>query len=115
MSQKYQSVPNIRFLPNYTKVSNGSKSYPKETLKVFVDGRVRRMENFRVTTGYGFKGFRSFRTWQQDKGHQAEIEEFVERVTKGGFPLIPMDQLVNFTRASFAAMELAKSGKIVQL
>jgi predicted dehydrogenase len=37
--------------------SNGSKSYPRETLEVFSDGRVLRMENFRVTRGYGVKGF----------------------------------------------------------
>ncbi|MFA6413682.1 MAG: bi-domain-containing oxidoreductase, partial [Syntrophales bacterium] len=40
--------------------ANGSKSYPKETLEIFGDGRVIWMGNFRVTTGYGFKGFRSF-------------------------------------------------------
>ncbi len=37
--------------------ANGAKSYPKETLEVFGDGRVIRMENFRITTGYGFKGY----------------------------------------------------------
>ncbi len=56
--------------------ANGSKSYPKETLEVFGDGRVIRMENFRITTGYGFKGFGTFRTWRQDKGHRAEIAAF---------------------------------------
>ena len=62
--------------------ANGSKSYPKETLEVFGDGRVIRMENFRVTTGYGFKGFRSFRTWRQDKGHRREIAAFVNAVER---------------------------------
>jgi predicted dehydrogenase len=95
--------------------ANGSKSYPKETLEVFVDGRVIRMENFRITKGYGFKGFSSFRTWRQDKGHQTEIAAFVERVSEGGMPLIPIDQLVNVTRSSFAAMESAKSGRTIQV
>ena len=95
--------------------ANGSKSYPKETLEVFVDGRVIRLENFRITKGYGFKGFSSFRTWRQDKGHQTEIAAFVERVSEGGMPLIPIDQLVNVTRASFAAMESAKSGRTIQV
>lgn len=95
--------------------ANGSKSYPKETLEIFGDGRVLRMENFRVTTGYGFKGFRSFRTWRQDKGHRAEIAAFVERAASGGPPLIPFAQLVNVTRASFAAVESARSGKVITI
>ena len=115
--------------------ANGSKSYPKETLEIFGDGRVIRMENFRVTTGYGFKGFRSFRTWRQDKGHRAEIAAFVDAVARResgdtipisgeigscpqipvGAPLIPFDQIVNVTRASFAAVESARTGKVIRI
>jgi predicted dehydrogenase/threonine dehydrogenase-like Zn-dependent dehydrogenase len=95
--------------------ANGSKSYPKETLEVFGDGRVIRMENFRFTKGYGFKGFKSFRTWRQDKGHRAEITAFVERVSAGGASLIPFEQIVNVTQASFAAVESAKTNKTIQV
>ncbi len=93
--------------------ANGSKSYPKERLEVFGDGRVIRMENFRLTIGYGFKGFRSFRTWRQDKGHRAEIAAFVDALANGGAPLIPFDAIVNVTRASFAAVESALTGKVI--
>jgi predicted dehydrogenase len=72
--------------------ANGAKSYPKEMLEVFTDGRVLRMENFRATHGYGFKGFSKFKTSSQDKGHAAELAAFVERLAKGGEPLIPFDQ-----------------------
>jgi len=114
--------------------ANGSKSYPKETLEVFSDGRVIRMENFRVTTGFGFKGFRSFRTWRQDKGHQAEIAAFVKAVALGqaqdargnkgngnnpvfseSYTLIPFEQIVNVTRASFAAVAAARTGKVLEV
>jgi predicted dehydrogenase len=93
--------------------ANGSKSYPKETLEVFGDGRVIRMENFLATRGYGFKGFHSFRTWRQDKGHRAEVAAFVDRVATGGEQLIPFNQMANVTRASFAAMEAARTGKVI--
>ena len=85
--------------------ANGAKNYPKETLEVFSDGRVLRMENFRVTRGYGFRGFRKFKTMKQDKGHRAEIAAFVERVKTGGEPLIPLEELVNVTEAAFIAAE----------
>ena len=95
--------------------ANGAKSYPKETLEVFGDGRVIRIENFRITTGYGFKGFRSFRTWRQDKGHRAEIAAFVDRVSTDSAPLIPFKEIVNVTRASFAAVESAKTEKVISI
>ena len=95
--------------------ANGSKNFPKETLEIFGEGRVIRMENFRVTSGYGFKGFRSFRTWRQDKGHRAEIAAFIKAVGENAPPLIPFDEIVNATRTSFAAVESAKSGKIITI
>ena len=95
--------------------ANGSKSYPKEILEIFSDGRVIRMENFRVTRGYSFMGFKKFKTFRQDKGHSAEIGAFIERVINGGVPLIAFEELVNVTRATFAAVESAADGKVVSL
>jgi predicted dehydrogenase/threonine dehydrogenase-like Zn-dependent dehydrogenase len=95
--------------------SNGSKSYPKETLEVFSDGRVLRVENFRMTRGYGFPRLRKFKTSRQDKGHNAEVAAFIERIAQGGAPLIPFDQLHNITRASFAAVESAREGRTLSL
>lgn len=95
--------------------ANGAKSYPKETLEVFSDGRVLRVENFRITRGYGVPGFRKFKTSRQDKGHRAEIAAFVNRVEQGGDAPIPFDQLVNVTRASFAAVAAARENRMVRL
>ena len=95
--------------------ANGSKSYPKEMLEVFSEGRVLRMENFRITLGYGFKGFKRFRTLRQDKGHNAEVAAFVERIAAGGEALIPFEQLENVTRAGFAAVESARERQTVIL
>jgi predicted dehydrogenase len=95
--------------------ANGAKSYPKEMLEVFSDGRVLRLENFRKTMGFGFKGFKKLKTWRQDKGHAAEISQFIKRVEQGGEPLIPFDQLRNVTQASFAAVKSARDRTIIVL
>jgi predicted dehydrogenase/Zn-dependent alcohol dehydrogenase len=95
--------------------SNGSKSYPKETLEVFSDNRVVRMENFRVTRGYGFSGFKKFKTSRQDKGHNAEVAAFIDRLASGAAPLIPFSDLTNVTRASFAAVESASRKETISL
>jgi predicted dehydrogenase/D-arabinose 1-dehydrogenase-like Zn-dependent alcohol dehydrogenase len=95
--------------------ANGSRRFPKETLEVFSDGRVLRMENFKRTLGYGFKGFKKFTTWRQDKGHKAEIARFIDLVACGGPPLIPLEELVNTTQASIAAVSAAKSETCIRL
>jgi len=92
---------------------NGSKSYPKEMLEIFSDGRVLRLDNFRKLTGYGFKGFRKFKTSRQDKGHNTEFSAFVDSLSTGGEPLISMNELVNSTLASFAAMTSAAENRTI--
>ena len=94
---------------------NGPKSYPKEMIEVFSDGRVLRMDNFRRLSGYGFSGFKKFKTSRQDKGHNAEFAAFVDRIVAGGEPLIPLDELVNVTQASFAAMTAASESRTILL
>ncbi|MFW6170966.1 MAG: Gfo/Idh/MocA family protein, partial [Planctomycetota bacterium] len=88
--------------------ANGAKSYPKETLEVFSDNRVLRLDNFRILRGYGVKGFKKFKSRRQDKGHKAEVAAFVKRIAEGGEALIPIEELLNTTRASFAAMLSAR-------
>ncbi len=95
--------------------ANGSKSYPKEMMEVFSEGRILRLINFRRTEGFGFKGFSKYKTSRQDKGHNAEFSAFGDRVAQGGQPLIPFDQLANVTRASFAAMQAAAEKKTITL
>lgn len=93
--------------------ANGSKSYPKEILEVFSDERILKMENFRVTRGYGFSAFRKFKTMRQDKGHKNEIAAFIDLIHTGGEPLIPFDQLANVTHSTFVAMESARKNQTI--
>ena len=84
-------------------------------MEVFSDGRVLKLDNFRRLRGYGFKLFRDYRSARQDKGHAAELAAFVNRVGAGGGPLIPLDELVNVTLASFAAMTAAAENRTIIL
>ncbi|NLX94900.1 MAG: Gfo/Idh/MocA family oxidoreductase [Rhodopirellula sp.] len=93
---------------------NGHKAYPKESLEIYSEGRVLRLDNFRRLEGWGFRGFRRMKT-RLDKGHQAQFAAFVERVAAGGPPLIPLEQLVGATLASFAAVASAAEGRTIRL
>lgn len=90
--------------------SNGSKAYSKERVEVYSQERTAIMDNFRVTKGYGFKGFTKLKTGL-DKGHKAQFSLMVDRIQNGGGALIPFDEIVNTTKASFAAIESLKQRK----
>jgi predicted dehydrogenase len=91
--------------------ANGHRSFAKERLSVFCDGRVLELDNFRRLYGYGWRGFSKHKLLRQDKGHGAEIRAFIERVAAGGPPLIPFAELANVTEATFAAVEAVVSGQ----
>lgn len=94
--------------------SNGSKSYSKERVEVFSQERTLIMDNFRVTQGFGFKGFNKLKT-NLDKGHVAQFHQLVHKVKNGGEPLIPFSSIVNTTLASFACIESLKLGSWINI
>lgn len=94
--------------------ANGPKSYPKERVEVFSEGRVLLIDNWRRLRTWGWRGAPGLRT-RQDKGHRAEVAAFLERVRTGGPSLIPFDELACVTLASLAAVRAAREGATVQL
>lgn len=84
--------------------SNGSSSYSKERIEIYSLERTAVIDNFRKTKVFGFKGLRSFST-KLDKGHKMQFESLIDQVKNGGQPIIPIEEIVNTTKASFAAIE----------
>ncbi len=93
---------------------NGSKAYPKERVEVFYQEKVLVLDNWRKLEGYGFKGFNKMKG-NMDKGHAAEFAMLNERTKTGGEPLIPFEELVNATKASFACITSLKEKRWVNL
>jgi predicted dehydrogenase/threonine dehydrogenase-like Zn-dependent dehydrogenase len=94
--------------------ANGSKSYAKERLEVFSQEKVLIMDNFIKTTGYGTKGFSKLKT-KLDKGHKAQFGRILEKIKEGDVALIPYEELINVTKASFAAIQSLKEGKWIEI
>ena len=107
---KYENGSNA--VINY--FSNGSKAYAKERVEVFSQQRVLVMDNWRKLSGYGFKNFKAMSS-AQDKGHANQFKLLVERIQKGGEPLIPFRELVNTTKASFGAIDSLQKGAWVEI
>jgi predicted dehydrogenase/threonine dehydrogenase-like Zn-dependent dehydrogenase len=83
-------------------LSDGSKSFPKERLEVFAQGRVLQLDNFRRLTGFGWPGFSKLNLWRQDKGQVACAKAFVDALRTGGPAPIALDELLEVGRVSIA-------------
>lgn len=107
---KYENGSNA--VINY--FSNGSKSYAKERVEIFSDERTFIIDNWRSVKGYGARGFRNLKG-KQDKGHKHQFALLIQRVNEGGKALIPLESLINTTRASFAAIDSMKCSSWVKV
>jgi predicted dehydrogenase/threonine dehydrogenase-like Zn-dependent dehydrogenase len=94
--------------------SNGSKAYSKERIEVYSQGRTLILDNFRRLEGFGFTGFKRMRG-KQDKGHRVQFAELIKSIKDGGKALIPFDEIVNTTQASFAAIKSLQEGKPIKI
>lgn len=89
-------------------LANGHREWPKERVEIFSQERVLVLDDFRETTGCGFRRFRRLKT-KQDKGHAAQFTEFSRRLRDGGEPLIPWAELANGARATLAIGDALRS------
>lgn len=97
--------------------TNGPRSFPKERVEVFSEGRAITIDNWRALRRFDWPGApRPARLWaRQDKGHRAEVAAFLERVASGGEPLVPFAEIERVTRAAFACVRSARDGVCVDL
>ena len=84
--------------------SNGSSGYPKETINVFVGGKILNLDNFRILKGYGWKNFKTMRTWTQDKGQNNCIKSFLNDINQHK-TTIPFDELYEVALSSIDIAE----------
>lgn len=94
--------------------SNGHRAYSKERIELYSEGRTLILDNFMRLDAYGFKGFSGMKT-RLDKGHKRQFRLLGERIRGGGAPLIPLDDLINTSRAGFAALESLRTGGWVEV
>ncbi len=86
-------------------LANGPSSFPKERIEVFTDGKALQLNNFRKLHGYGWKNFKKFNLWKQDKGQTACPKAFIESV-KSGSPCIPVHEIFEVARITIEANNL---------
>ena len=94
--------------------ANGPKSYPKELVEVFSEGRVLKILNWRRLETHNFAGAPAMRSRMQ-KGFSQEVAAWLDAVAAGGPSPIPFEQLDMVTNVSFAAVRSAQDGVAIRI
>jgi len=98
-------VATMRFedgsVASLTYTALGSKEFPKESLEIFVDGKVIEMKDYRRLTVHGAK-IHGLETKNPEKGHREELEVFSRVVREGGEWPIPLWQQIQATEIALA-------------
>lgn len=96
-------------------LANGPKSLAKERVELLFDGKAVQIDNFRSLRAHGAKASRRLGE-RQRKGHTEQFAAFVDALSAGLPSPIPLDELVNVTEASFAAVEsIGRDGARIEL
>jgi predicted dehydrogenase len=97
-------------------LANGDKSVPKERIEIFAGGKVAQLEDFRKITliENGNKIVKKS-NFNQDKGHRAAWQAFVNAVRNGTKAPIPYSEIWQVTMASFAAVQSLREEKTIKL
>lgn len=84
-------------------LAHGAKSFPKERIDFFWDGKTVVLDNWRRLERHGVPGPLLPRRYRMDKGHEREIAAWLSAVRKGGPAPIPLDELLEVSRAAILA------------
>jgi predicted dehydrogenase len=91
-------------------LASGAKSFPKERIECFWDGKTVAIENWRRLRRFGVPGPLLERARAMDKGHAAEIAAWDAAVKAGGPAPIPLDEVLEVSRWAIRAAEQARGG-----
>jgi predicted dehydrogenase/threonine dehydrogenase-like Zn-dependent dehydrogenase len=95
-------------IASVTYLANGAKSYPKERVECFFDGRTLVIDNWRRLRRFNVRGPLFELGKRQDKGHAAEIDAWLAATRDGGPAPIPLEELVEVSRWAIRAGDAAR-------
>jgi len=85
--------------------SNGSKMLEKEYIEIHQSGVSAILKDFKELVIYGNGKTERKKLLNQDKGQAVMVQDFIEVLTKGRQPLIPIHELLTVSRTTFKAHE----------
>jgi predicted dehydrogenase len=113
-------VATLRFadgsIGTITYTANGDKSFSKERVEVFAQGRVAVLDDYReLQTVHDGKHKVIKSRLRMDKGHRGEWEAFAEAIRRGGPSPISLNELLNSTLATLALVRASSGDSWVEV
>ena len=99
-----QSVGQINY------IVEGHKSFPKEEIIIYSSGSVLKLDNYKTLKGYGWKGFKSMYSLNQDKGQNECIKSFLNSIRQGKESPVPFEEILEVSDISINLAEELLSG-----
>jgi len=97
-------------------LANGDRVFSKERIEVFGGGAVAVLDDFRtLELVRGGRKETMHSRWRQDKGHRSEWAAFAQQVQRGSEALVPFEDLVCSTLATFRIDESVSTGKRLEV
>ena len=93
--------------------SNGNKSYSKERIEIYENGKNIIIDNFMKLYFYGYN--ESNKSIRQDKGHYSLYKSWYEMLLNGGKNIIPIQEILNTSKASILCVESLKKNSWVHV
>ena len=90
-------------------LASGASAFPKERIEGFFDGKTFVIDNWRKLRRYGLPSAGISLPKGMDKGHAAEVEQWMAAVREGGAPPIPFEEVMEVSRWAIRAAQLART------
>lgn len=108
---------NINFANGSTGIvgyyANGPKTMSKEYIEVFHNGSSGTIDNFKELQVFG-KNKCKKKLFNIDKGQKQMVELFLQSILEGK-SIIPFDEIIAVTKATFAVLESIKTGQVIKI
>ncbi len=89
-------------------LANGHKTFPKERVEVFFDGKIWRVDNFRRLEGFGAPSIKAGLFGSQDKGQENMAAAVVKALRTGQAAPISLDELIEVAECTILADRLLR-------
>ena len=88
--------------------SNGGPSQ-KERIEVFCGNSTLQLNNFKELIGHGWKNFKNYKTYSQDKGQETCVKEFLDSVKNNSLAPIPFEDIIEVSKITIDIAESLRS------
>ncbi|MBN8539917.1 MAG: bi-domain-containing oxidoreductase [Deltaproteobacteria bacterium] len=86
-------------------VANGHRSFPKERIEIFCQGKALQIDNFKSLKAFGFGTFRGTKLWSQDKGQTTFVKNFHLAIQGKQQSPTPWEELLEVTSTTIQLAE----------